>query len=282
MGYPADWRITSRCTLACDFCYGPVPGSDPEEVRPRILRALVSSSTDIVTFCGGEPLLVSETGDYAAELQAAGKQTILNTNGSLLRYRLAHGMPMAFDVVGLSLDGSTEVMHREMRGRRADFMAVLEAAEIIRDCPRVSLKIATVVSQVNRNDITALAELVYKIRPDVWRIYQYTEVGSYNRGQIRHKIPTEDFLRLVELVRATVEPIPLYASTAQQQGPGCLIISMDGTVFQATPELDITYGNCLETPLDKIWGKVSNSVAITQNKRWHQVLKGDQISGVGS
>lgn len=280
MSYPADWRITSRCTLTCDFCYGPVPGDDPVDVRPRILRALKSSSADIITFCGGEPLLVSEIGDYAAELRTAGKRTILNTNGSLLRYRLSQGMPMEFNVVGLSLDGSTEAMHRKMRGRRADFMAVLDAARIIADIPRVSLKIATVVSQVNQDDILALAKLVRKIKPDIWRLYQYTEVGSYNRGQIRHRIPRSKFERIVEVASVTVAPIKFYASTAQQQGPGCLIVSMDGTVFQATSELDMVYGNCLETPLDQIWHKVSNSRVITQNKQWHDLVMGEQISAM--
>jgi MoaA/NifB/PqqE/SkfB family radical SAM enzyme len=280
MGYPADWRITSRCTLACDFCYGPVPGNDPLDVRPQILRALKSSSADIITFCGGEPLLVSEIGDYAAELRTAGKRTILNTNGSLLRYRLSQRMPVAFDVVGLSLDGSTEAMHRKMRGRRADFRAVLDAAQIIADTPRVSLKIATVVSQVNQDDIPALARLVRKIKPDIWRMYQYTEVGLYNRGQIRHRISTSKFERIAEVASVTAAPIKFYASTAQQQGPGCLIVSMDGTVFQATPELDIVYGNCLEIPLDQIWHKISHSQLITQNKLWHDLVMGDQISAV--
>jgi MoaA/NifB/PqqE/SkfB family radical SAM enzyme len=257
-----------------------VPGDDPVDVRPRILCALKNSSADIITFCGGEPLLVKEIGDYAAELCASGKRTILNTNGSLLRRRVGQGMPMAFDVVGLSLDGSTEDMHRQMRGRRADFKAVLDAAEVIADYPRIRLKLATVVSRVNQDDILALAKLVRKIKPDIWRLYQYTETGSYNRGQARHRIPTSEFERIAEVAGLTVAPVKFYASTAQQQGPGCLIISMDGTVFQATSKLDIAYGNCLETRLDHIWHKVSNSRVITQNKRWHDLVMKDQISAV--
>ena len=52
-----DWWTTSHCNLACDFCYGPVPGKDPVERRPDILEALAASSARAVTFCGGEPLL---------------------------------------------------------------------------------------------------------------------------------------------------------------------------------------------------------------------------------
>ena len=39
-----DWWITSRCNLACDFCYGPVPSRDPVERREVILAALRNCS----------------------------------------------------------------------------------------------------------------------------------------------------------------------------------------------------------------------------------------------
>ena len=272
MGYPADWRVTSQCTLTCDFCYGPVPGNDPIDSRLKILRALRDSSADVITFCGGEPLLIKEIGDYAAELKSAGKRTILNTNGSLLRRRISEGMPMAFDVIGLSLDGSTEAMHREMRGRRADFKAVLNAVQIIAEYPWIDLKIATVVSAVNQDDILALGELIRELEPAIWRLYQYTETGAYNRGRARHRIPLATFMNTAGLARAAVAPIKLFASTSDQQGPGCLLISMDGTVFQATPELDIVYGNCLEESLDQIWHKVPHSQVIIRNKQWHGTL----------
>ena len=42
-----------------------------------------------MTFCGGEPLLVRKVDQYAASLSTYGKYTVLNTNGSLLRKRLA-------------------------------------------------------------------------------------------------------------------------------------------------------------------------------------------------
>src|ERR1700733_12433059 len=63
-----DWWITSHCNLACDFCYGPVPKRDPVKRRNEILRALADSSARVVTFCGGEPLLVTKIGQSAAML----------------------------------------------------------------------------------------------------------------------------------------------------------------------------------------------------------------------
>jgi MoaA/NifB/PqqE/SkfB family radical SAM enzyme len=272
MSYPADWRVTSRCTLSCDFCYGPVPGIDPVNLRTRIFDALKDSSSDVITFCGGEPLLAPEIGFYAAELQAAGKHTILNTNGSLLKRRIADGMPLAFDIIGISLDGSTEYMHRKMRGGRADFSAVMGAATLVSETPGIKLKLATVVSSVNKDDLPALAKMVRDMRPAIWRLYQYSELGSYNRGQARHLISTAEFVRIAECVTEIASPVSTFASTAERQGPGCLIVSMDGAVFQATSRGEIFYGNCLQVPLDEIWHSIPTKDVISQNKKWHIAL----------
>jgi radical S-adenosyl methionine domain-containing protein 2 len=275
LSYPADWRVTSRCTLACDFCYGPVPAQDPAHLRSAIARRLVESSADVVTFCGGEPLMVPEIGQYAAEMQQAGKLTVLNTNGQLLRHRIEHGMPLAFNIVGLSLDGSTEAMHREMRGERADFDAVLDAAKFVRSRHAVTLKLATVVSSVNRHDVVRMAALVQALHADIWRLYQYVPIGAYNRGQQRHTLPETEFLQIAEAARAAAAPLPVFASTADTQGPGCLLISMDGTVFHAGPERDIVHGNCLRTPLDEIWSRIGSShpgEVVLRNKGWHELV----------
>ena len=275
MSYPADWRITSRCTLACDFCYGPVPGKDPVQLRSSIARSLRESSAGVVTFCGGEPLLVEEVGEYAVQMQQAGKQTVLNTNGQLLRRRLSNGMPLAFDVVGLSLDGSAVETHRKMRGDRADFGAVLDAADIVASAPGVTLKLATVVSSVNREDIAKMTRLITELKPDIWRLYQYVPGGPYNRGRQRHEIPEDDFREIAAGVKAAVAPIPVFASTASTQGPGCLLVRTDGTVFHAGADGDVIHGNCLDKPLDTIWKEIESSQSgkvILNNKGWHELI----------
>jgi hypothetical protein len=149
------------------------------------------------------------------EIAAVGKLTILNTNEALLCQRVAEGMRMAFDIVGLSLDRLTGHVHREMRGRGAHFHALLDAAPAIRIYSDIKLKIATGASQVNREDL--LGMLVRNTGPDVWRLY----LGS----------------------------IEQCSSTVPTAGPGCLLISTDGTVFQATADRDTLQWNCLETPL---------------------------------
>jgi MoaA/NifB/PqqE/SkfB family radical SAM enzyme len=267
-----DWWMTSHCNLACDFCYGPVPGKDPVERRSGILQALAASSARVVTLCGGEPLLIRRIGEYAAALRRSGKSIVLNTNGELLRRRLDQGLSLTeFTMVGISIEGSTAEVHRGMRGDKADMQEVIEAARMVAKEPDVRLKLATVVSAVNRDDLPALAATVRDLAPDVWRLYQYSSRGDQNYGQQRHWLPDDEFGRLVSLAATLAAPVPTAPST-EAETEGCLIVDPGGNVLQPAGARYLRRGNCLEQPLDRIWAEVPARSSIVNNKRWLSVL----------
>jgi len=267
-----DWWTTSRCNLACDFCYGPVPGKDPVELRYDILQAIKASSARAVTFCGGEPLLVKKVDEWAAMLRQAGKSSVLNTNGELLRRRLDLGFELGnFDLVGISVEGSTPEVHRAMRGDKADFVEVIAAARLVAAEPGVSLKLGTVISGVNRENLPTLARTVRDISPDVWRLYQYSSRGDQNKGQQRHRLPDGEFQRLGEEAAALAAPVPTAPST-EAETEGCLIVDPDGNVLQPGGDSYFRLGNCLTQPLDAIWAEMAERATIIRNKRWLSVL----------
>jgi MoaA/NifB/PqqE/SkfB family radical SAM enzyme len=267
-----DWWITSRCNLACDFCYGPVQRAEPTELRDDILRSLKDSSVPVVTFCGGEPLMVRKVDEYAGVLRSSGTRTVLNTNGALLARRLAQGLSLRhFDVVGVSIDGSTAETHRAMRGPKASLDEALEAVrQVVRE-PTIRLKIGTVVSMVNRDDLPNLARLVRELRADVWRLYQYSQRGEQNTGQERHRISEADFHRLANQATALADPVPV-ARSSEAQTAGCLIVDPAGTVLRPTVDGYEECGNCLNEPLDDIWTRIPERSMISANKRWLSVL----------
>ena len=272
-----DWWITSECNLACDFCYGPKPTKDPVGLRPEILEALEKSSTRVVTFCGGEPLRVDEISEYAATLRQHGKAAVLNTNGQLLRERLAPETPgpkirlADFAMVGISVDGSTPEIHHTMRRGKADLNEVFAAARRVASEPGVRLKIATVVSSVNKEDLPALARTVRGLAPDIWRLYQYSSRGPWNRGQQRHRLANDEFQRLVQQALELVAPVPAAPST-EAETEGCLIVDTSGNVLQPTGAGYAHLGNCLKEPLDRIWAELPARSTIINNKRWLSVL----------
>ena len=264
--------MTSHCNLACDFCYGPVPGNDPVERRPAILAALAASSARVVTFCGGEPLLIRRIDEYAATLAEVGKSTVLNTNGELLRKRLDQGLGLAdFTMVGISIEGSTPETHKAMRGKKADLNEVMAAARLVASAPDVSLKLATVVSGVNRDDLPALARTVRDLAPDIWRLYQYSSRGDQNIGQQRHWLPDDEFQRQAKTAAELAAPVRTAPST-EAETEGCLIVDPAGNVLQPAGDTYVRRGNCLEEPLDQIWADIPARSTILNNKRWLAVL----------
>jgi MoaA/NifB/PqqE/SkfB family radical SAM enzyme len=267
-----DWWTTSHCNLTCDFCYGPVPGKDPVDRRPDILKAIAASSARVVTFCGGEPLLLRKIGEYAAMLRQCGKSTVLNTNGELLCRRVDQGLRLAdFALVGISVEGSTPEVHREMRGDKAALDEVMAAVRLVASEPGVSLKLATVVSGVNRDNLPALARTVRELAPDVWRLYQYSSRGDQNTGQQRHSLPDDEFRRLVEEVAVLAAPVPT-APSGEAETAGCLIVDPAGNVLQPVGPRYVRRGNCLTEPLDRIWAEIPAQSTIINNKRWLSVL----------
>jgi MoaA/NifB/PqqE/SkfB family radical SAM enzyme len=266
-----DWWITSRCNLACDFCYGPVPGRDPVELRDQILEALAASAASVVTFCGGEPLLVRKIGDYASALRDGSKSTVLNTNGTLLRRRLDQGLKFPFTMVGISIEGSTQEVHGAMRGQGADLAEALDAARYIAAAPQISLKVATVVSSVNRDDLPSLARVMRGLRPDIWRLYQYSSRGPQNSGQRRHHLSEAEFQEIADEVGTLASPVSV-AGSSESQTQGCLIVDPQGNVLQPSGDDYIRVGNCLNEPLDEIWNKLPARSTIIDNKRWLSIL----------
>ena len=89
------------------------------------------------------------------------------------------GLSLAdFDMAGISIEGSTPKVHQAMRGKKADLDEVIDAARLVAKEPGVRLKLATVVSAMNRDDLPALAMTVRELGPDVWRLYQYSGRGD--------------------------------------------------------------------------------------------------------
>jgi MoaA/NifB/PqqE/SkfB family radical SAM enzyme len=276
-----DWWTTSRCNLACDFCYGPVPGTDPAARRDEIANAIAASSAGAVTFCGGEPLLLRGLSHWAAEVRRHGKDSVLNTNGMLLRPRLRQSVRKAwrvrlrdFTAIGISVEGSTEEVQRAMRGPKADLREALAAADRVRREPGVMLKIATVISAVNRENLPELARLIRELKPNVWRLYQYSDRGDQNSGQLRHRLPDEDFLLLAKKAADLASGVPTVSST-EAETMGCLIVDPAGNVLQPSGTGYARRGNLLEEPLDQIWAQmsVSSRKQIIENKGWLSVLR---------
>jgi MoaA/NifB/PqqE/SkfB family radical SAM enzyme len=128
-----------------------------------------------------------------------------------------------------------------------------------------------VVSRVNLADLNRLADLVRTLRPDVWRLYQYSPRGAVNTGRHRHELPDDSFQEAASLATHVAAPVPVAASP-ESMTAGCLIIEPDGTLIQPLSDGYRRLGNCLTQPINDIWARATFAETVQQNKNWLNML----------
>jgi uncharacterized protein len=142
-------KVTSRCNLACSYCYVYAKGDDTWRAQPRFMTEAVLARTverirehcelvgqgqaDIV-FHGGEPTLIGPArfaewcSTIRAGLPGLGVRLTLQTNGTLLDAAWAEVLGAENVTVGVSIDGP-EAVHDEFR---VDFAGRGSHAKVLR------------------------------------------------------------------------------------------------------------------------------------------------------
>jgi radical SAM protein with 4Fe4S-binding SPASM domain len=112
------WDITRRCNLSCPFCLEDSLEASaeelPEEVRRVILSEIIKCKVLQVNISGGEPFILPELEDYAAELIAGGSAVTITSNGLLVTKQRAEKLAAA-GVKTVEVTVYPEVMGRSFR-----------------------------------------------------------------------------------------------------------------------------------------------------------------------
>ena len=151
-------KLTNQCNLRCSYCYAQ-SGKRSEvlcwEDLERIAREVASLSDSVAyVLSGGEPLLHPRVLDFAENVKAAGNKVHLLTTGTLIDAANAKRIASVTDVVKISLDGSSEVVHAATRGR-GNFARVTRAIERLLGCG-ANVIVAMTVTKANCGDIAAM------------------------------------------------------------------------------------------------------------------------------
>lgn len=153
--------LVKECNLKCIYCYA----ADREESSNALGREdhfkLVSEINAIsqdceIVFTGGEPLLAPYVLELAEYAKSLGNQVHLLTNGTLINEKNANRISTTFNLIKISLDGSTPAIHEFHRGN-GSFAKTMKAIDLLiqHDAP---LQIAMTVTQKNIHNIDAMTK----------------------------------------------------------------------------------------------------------------------------
>tara|TARA_B110000305_G_scaffold57859_1_gene64045 strand:- start:7756 stop:8670 length:915 start_codon:yes stop_codon:yes gene_type:complete len=190
-----NWHFWPWCNYGCKFCFArfeDIPRADrlPKEIALTVPEMLADAGADKITFVGGEPTLCPFLGDLLAVSKDVGLTTCIVSNASGLTEEFLDEWGHLIDWVGLSIDASNDQIHAEIgRGMRGDLARSrshhLElATDAWNRCRSrgIRMKLNTVVSKSNLND--DMTELVLKLRPERWKIFEVLPVEGQNDGDV--------------------------------------------------------------------------------------------------
>ena len=190
-----NWHFWPWCNYGCKFCFArfeDIPRADrlPKEIATTVPEMLAEAGADKITFVGGEPTLCPFLGDLLAASKDVGLTTCIVSNASGLTEEFLDEWGHLIDWVGLSIDASNDEIHAEIgRGMRGDLARSrshhLELAiDAWNRCRSrgIRMKLNTVVCKPNLDD--DMTELVLKLRPERWKIFEVLPVEGQNDGDV--------------------------------------------------------------------------------------------------
>ena len=154
--------LSSRCNLSCRYCYA----AERRETTERLLtleqwRTVIDDLCDIApgitfTITGGEPLLNplwSAVAKHIKDNPRSGRLHLL-TNGLLINERNIDTIARYFDLVTLSIDGSTPESHALTRGD--NLAQVVKAADLL-ERKGIDYTISMTVTKLNIDQVEPMA-----------------------------------------------------------------------------------------------------------------------------
>ena len=156
-----DFHITTRCSQACPYCWG--PRRFRKVVDTGTARLIIARIKEIgarrVVLTGGDPLHRADAVDLIRYAREIGLETALSTTGDRLTPGILSKVSPSLDLISLPLDGPSEEINARTK-HAGHFSAIMRALEWLRDYPEVDVKVCTPVTRHNLADVPAIARLV--------------------------------------------------------------------------------------------------------------------------
>ena len=198
------WNITSRCNENCRFCYRILTDSENDlEKNKKILKVLAKLSVDKISWTGGEALLYPNLIELLKISKSYGIINNLLTNGKLLLKEKILELEPYLDYITLSYDSNDSNTYIIMGRGEKHGLNVIQALDFIRDNNiNIKIKINTLVSKINRDEITDIGKTLEKYNIERWRLFKFTALrNSAISSSSDFKISNEEFKNIVSDVK---------------------------------------------------------------------------------
>lgn len=180
MTVAVDLMLTPICNLHCPFCYGPDPQM-LETLRTSEWNQLVeffrSRGVTEYVIAGGEPTLSPSLKPVVTQLREMGAWVALQTNAT--RSAMVRDLSSLVDVISVPIDALSVVGAEAMRSAAGVTDKALSLIQAIREAgKRTQIRVGTVVTHLNVDELPQIADAVRAVRPDLWKLYEFRPRGA--------------------------------------------------------------------------------------------------------
>jgi len=264
------FRITSKCNYDCKYCYGPKDVADLDLDSLKIIfNLLARGGARAIVLTGGEPLLRADIVEIFHELRENNFKIFLDTNGDYF-FKYKELINSQVDTLGLPIDYSSNDLGYRSRNNHDNVLAILDYNKDRPKKPKI--KIGTVLSKENMDDLADMAELLRQYQVDIWKIYQFIPFGVNgvnNKNDLTidaHVL--EDAILLIK--DAYYKYFKTVFSKRSDRNRAYFMINPDGTVFMPVDDMvgdcqQRVIGNIFEGDIFSKWNKVVSKINYQNN-----------------
>lgn len=199
------WNITSRCNENCKFCYRILTEKENDiEKNKKILEVLGKLSVEKISWTGGEALLYPNLIELLKISKSYGIINNLLTNGILLSKEKIIELEPYLDYITLSYDSNNSDTYKIMgRGERHG-INVIEILDFIqKNKIDVKIKINTLVSKINKDEVVDIGKIIEKYNIERWRLFKFMPLRNCAiSNSTNFEIDNEEFKQVVLDVKA--------------------------------------------------------------------------------
>lgn len=259
------WDITYKCNLRCKYCYNASSQAMEDELSEKELLYIADQigEMDVFSICltGGEPTCKDCYLDLAKELKKTGVTPNTITNGRNVSEEMIKEMADIFNVVQVSIDGSSPKTHDFLRGK-GSFEKVVETAKLLHYYGAETHS-SFVCTRYNIDDFENTIYLAKNLGIKRIRTMPFLPTGRASLDS--ELVPTNDqYANLLRAISKFKDPaIEIeWGDPIQHIKIGEVFGFLQGIEIMAngdvamSPYLPFTFGNLREKSLKEIWRDV--------------------------
>jgi len=205
-------------------------------LKRYLIGELAKRGVSHIVFAGGEPLMSPDASDVIIWTKELGVNVGLQTNAFFFE-RLRTVLPY-LDWVGFPIDGCDSKTQLFLRTSASQLDRTKAGVELFRSLKTASakLKIGTVVTPHNIDELPRIADHVNRLRPDVWKWYQVRPRGAGQTNFATLMVAKSDMERSLIQIEAEHPDLNIFASYIEQSINAYLIVNPDSEAL--VPQVD--------------------------------------------